>query len=217
MRGMPKISDARRAERRAQIIDAARRCFQRNGVHATTMDDIIRASGLSAGAVYGYFKSKDELTLASLSANLSGLREALVPYLQGAAPPPGHFLAGIAELIVSYSGREGYDSRRIHIMGWGEAQRNEAFRELLRAFYIGFRGKLRTVAESWQAQGTIPPTADVDEVAKATMALLLGFVAESTILEDVAPEAMGRGLTALIDGGAHGRTAAKQGDPSKAQ
>ena len=202
---MPKISDERRAERRAQIIDAARRCFQRDGVHATTMDDIVRASGLSAGAVYSYFKSKDELTLASLTANLSGLQEALVPHLQEPVPGPGPLLAAIAGLIVSYSARDGYDSRRIAIMGWGEAQRNEAFRAVLRRFYLGFRDELRKVAESWQRQGLIAGTANVDDVAKASMSFLLGFVAQSAILDDVAPDVLARGLHDLAGDGNGGR------------
>lgn len=201
---MPKISDARRAERRAQIIDAARRCFQRDGVQATTIDDIIRASGLSAGAVYSYFKSKDELTLASLAANLSGLQEALAPYLRDLVPEPGQLLEAISDLILTYSARDGYDSRRIAIMGWSEAQRNEAFRDVLRGFYFGFRDELRRIAESWQRRGTIAETASVDDVSKAMMSVLLGFVAQSAILGDVTPDMLVRGLRDLSNGSGGG-------------
>ena len=52
---MPKVSDAHRAARRRQILDAARRRFVRNGFHATSMQDIFAEAGLSAGAVYRYF------------------------------------------------------------------------------------------------------------------------------------------------------------------
>ena len=201
---MPKISDARRAERRAQIIDAARRCFQQHGVQATTMDDIVRASDLSAGAVYSYFKSKDELTLASLAANLSGLQEALVPHLQEPVPEPGRLIEAISDLILAYSARDGYDSRRIAIMGWAEAQRNEAFRCVLHGFYSGFRDELRRVAESWQRRGVLADTASVDDVSKATMALFLGFVAQSAILGDVAPATLARGLRDLSRGSGGG-------------
>jgi AcrR family transcriptional regulator len=50
--------------RRAQILDAAQRCFGRTGFHKTKMDDIVEASGLSKGALYWHFKSKDEIFLA---------------------------------------------------------------------------------------------------------------------------------------------------------
>ena len=64
---MPKISEEAREARRTQILDAAWRCFDKEGLHATTMQDIIGASGLSAGAVYSYYKSKDDLIFAAVT------------------------------------------------------------------------------------------------------------------------------------------------------
>ena len=40
---------------------AAIACFTRKGFHQTTMDDICEGAGLSPGAVYRYFASKDEI------------------------------------------------------------------------------------------------------------------------------------------------------------
>ncbi|MGH3359366.1 MAG: TetR family transcriptional regulator, partial [Nocardioidaceae bacterium] len=51
-RGMPKVSDAHRAARREQILDAAMSRFAVNGFQATGMADVIATAGLSAGAVY---------------------------------------------------------------------------------------------------------------------------------------------------------------------
>ena len=62
---MPKVSEAHRAARREQIIDAAIRCVGREGFHRTTMSHVIAESGLSAGAVYGYFTGKEDLIKAS--------------------------------------------------------------------------------------------------------------------------------------------------------
>ncbi len=53
-------------ERRAQILDAAARVFARLGVYPARMDDIVRESGLSKGALYWYYKSKDEIVTAIL-------------------------------------------------------------------------------------------------------------------------------------------------------
>src|SRR5262249_7008236 len=50
--------------RRQQILDAALACFSRRGYHATSMEDIVRESGLSVGALYSYFPSKEELFTA---------------------------------------------------------------------------------------------------------------------------------------------------------
>ena len=50
--------------RRAQILEAARRCFGEAGYHKTKMDDIVSRAGLSKGALYWHFESKDEIFLA---------------------------------------------------------------------------------------------------------------------------------------------------------
>ena len=50
--------------RRAQLLEAAIRCFASQGYHATTMDTIAEESGLSKGSLYRFFKSKDDLLLA---------------------------------------------------------------------------------------------------------------------------------------------------------
>ena len=49
------------ALRRAQILEAALTCFGAKGLHAARMDDIVLASGLSKGAIYSYFASKEEI------------------------------------------------------------------------------------------------------------------------------------------------------------
>src|SRR3982750_3143286 len=61
---MPKISHAQEQQRRDQILAAAMGCFARQGYHATSMDDVVRESGLSVGAIYSYFASKEDLFLA---------------------------------------------------------------------------------------------------------------------------------------------------------
>ena len=50
-----------REMRREQILNAAQSCFGKTGYHKTRMDDIVRAAGLSKGALYWHFKSKDEI------------------------------------------------------------------------------------------------------------------------------------------------------------
>ena len=58
---MPKISELRRESRRDQILAAALACFSENGFHQTGMADIVTRSGMSHGAVYVYFPSKEDI------------------------------------------------------------------------------------------------------------------------------------------------------------
>src|SRR5215212_6087280 len=67
---MPKVTEEHVEARRRQILSAALRCFARQGFHRTTMQDIFREADLSPGAVYSYFKSKDELVAAIIGATM---------------------------------------------------------------------------------------------------------------------------------------------------
>src|SRR6478736_7689342 len=64
---MPRITAARANAQRERILDAALTCFAREGFHAATMQDIVAESGLSPGAIYGYFKGKTDVVMAIAS------------------------------------------------------------------------------------------------------------------------------------------------------
>lgn len=51
-------------ERRTEILDAAQRLFMSRGYDATTVNDLIKDVGLSKGAFYHHFASKDEVLRA---------------------------------------------------------------------------------------------------------------------------------------------------------
>lgn len=70
-----------RTERRGQLLGAARNTFAHAGYHATAMDDIAEAAGVSKPVLYQHFTSKLELYLALLDQQIETLimliREAL--------------------------------------------------------------------------------------------------------------------------------------------
>ena len=57
----PKVSDEHKMMMQNKILSASMSLFSRKGFHETSMDDIVRESGFSKGAIYGYFKSKEDL------------------------------------------------------------------------------------------------------------------------------------------------------------
>lgn len=58
---MPRVSERYLAERRRSIIEAARRVFSEKGVQTATMADVALEAGITPGAIYRYFPSKDDL------------------------------------------------------------------------------------------------------------------------------------------------------------
>lgn len=195
---MPKITDARRAERRMQILRAAWVRFQRDGLHQTSMRDIIAESGLSAGAVYGYFADKDALIAEAVATSLGSLGESLAALLASEPPlVPAELVARIAAAIDALAIREGYDLRRIALLGWAEAQRNPALAAGMRGFYGGAGQGLAQVARRWRAAGVIAADADPEAVAAAILALSFGYVVHTAVVGDLDPPAIARGLAGL--------------------
>lgn len=65
----------RAPERRAQLLDVARKVFGKDGFHSVTMDAVAREAGVTKPILYDHFSSKRDLYLALLEADLASLRE----------------------------------------------------------------------------------------------------------------------------------------------
>jgi AcrR family transcriptional regulator len=196
---MPRITEERRAARRRHVLHAARLCFQREGLHATTMDDIIRASGLSAGAVYGYFKSKDELILAAIDGAMSDMIDVLRPMFRSEPlPPPGELMHRIMHAIATFSAQDGVDLKRVALLGWGEAQRSGEVLARLRHYYDGVARDLADAVRGWQAAGAMTARVAPHDMAHALLAIILGYVAHAAIMGEAATEAASRSLLVLL-------------------
>ncbi|WP_329347337.1 TetR/AcrR family transcriptional regulator [Streptomyces sp. NBC_01261] len=74
---MPRVSQAHLDARRQQIVDAARARFASHGFARTSMADIVTESGLSNGAIYRYFASKDEIVVAVCEQGTEALPRTL--------------------------------------------------------------------------------------------------------------------------------------------
>ena len=72
---MARVTAAHVEARTNQIILAAWECFARKGYHQTTMADIAGEAGLSAGAIYRYFASKEAVLKAISEIGRASCRE----------------------------------------------------------------------------------------------------------------------------------------------
>lgn len=70
----PIVSDEYKEKKRQEILQSALVCFAKKGFEASTVDDIVSHSGMSKGAIYNYFKSKDEIYLALMERQTSDSR-----------------------------------------------------------------------------------------------------------------------------------------------
>jgi AcrR family transcriptional regulator len=147
---MPRLKSERKAERRARIIAAARTCFARSGFHKTTLQDVFVESGLSAGGVYSYFRSKDELMLAIAEERHDDERRLIAEAL--AIDDPVAALRQVAQRFADlYLTNEGLDKRSIALQTWSEAQINPVILSSVREGLDGPRAQLAKIIRRGQA------------------------------------------------------------------
>jgi AcrR family transcriptional regulator len=61
---VPKLSETEKETRRRRVLDGARRCFAQHGYEGATVVRLEQEIGLSRGAIFNWFPSKQELFLA---------------------------------------------------------------------------------------------------------------------------------------------------------
>lgn len=205
----PRVSQAHRDARRRQILDAARARFARDGFHRTSMDDVISAAGLSAGAVYGYFPGKTALVHAVVDDALGEVLQAFddarahvlasqeVHAEDGLLPGPALVGAVVDAALASFAA-SGVDASRIALFAWAETLSDEALRERVAARLAELRDRLRAVLATapWDPSAAVP-----DELADAAASVLLaapiGTIVQRHVTHDGDGATLARGLSAL--------------------
>jgi TetR/AcrR family transcriptional regulator, fatty acid metabolism regulator protein len=76
-----EAAEARKRDKRRQILDAAVTVFAEKGFHKSRVSDVARAGGVADGTIYLYFKSKDAILIAifeeAMALMISGVKEAI--------------------------------------------------------------------------------------------------------------------------------------------
>ena len=194
----PKVSEQHVEARRKQILDAAFACFAREGFHQTTMQDICREAGLSPGAVYGYFRSKEEIIEASCQECQQDL-----PLFEGAADKLDT-LGVFMELADLSFGRlaetEAETAIPVHVQLWSEALRNPRIKETLRLRGEKMRQALEGLVGGAQQRGQINPALSAQAVVQVMIGMWHGLVLVKALDQNVDVSSYTDVVKALIGG-----------------
>jgi AcrR family transcriptional regulator len=195
---MPSKPDVKE-ERRNQIIEAATKVFNRLGFNKARMDDIVEESGLSKGALYWYFKSKDEIIIAILDrlfsrdmAHVNELQKTELPVKERLQLYAGH----TTDMISSMQ-----PLMPILLEFWGLLLRQKKVKQVLGKFYRSYMEIIIPVIEEGIERGEFRPV-DVESAAIAMGAIFEGTI----VLWAAAPEVVDlkkhidAGVRLVIDG-----------------
>ncbi len=195
---MPRLSSETLEQRRRHVLVSAWRCFARDGFHATSMDDIIAATGMSSSAVYRYYRSKEELIEAASQESLAQLRELFARLLaQEPTPTPAETIGALADQLAKRSADVDYDLSKIAIHAWAESLRRPELAAGTRDFYLDLRVLLTELAQRWRDAGSLTPDADPEAVATVLLTLMPGMIVNQHLVDPVSAAQLVAGLAVL--------------------
>jgi TetR/AcrR family transcriptional regulator, repressor for uid operon len=167
---MPKLKPEVQTARREHILDAAEHCFARTGFHRTTMHDICREAGVSPGALYVYFDSKEALIAGICERDRAEFAERL----DGLADAPD-FMQALRELGERYFLEEPADSHRMCIEVGLESTRNPRIGEIHQRIDRYILESFQALFQKMKDEGRIAPTSDIPTVARAFLVVADGM------------------------------------------
>jgi AcrR family transcriptional regulator len=195
---VPKISDERKAERRKQILDAARQCFAEFGYEGATVVRLEHATGLSRGAIFNYFPSKEELFIElAVRDNIriselwvhEGL-EAVIREIREADP---NWLAVYLELV-----------RRVRT--------DKEFRQHLQERYQEITPANRARLEEARQSGELRSDVPLKELGQFLNLILNGLALQLAAGEDVPPTKL---IATLLDDAIGGTRRTRRATPKR--
>ena len=176
---MPRISAAREEATRQRILKAAREVFIDKGLDRASIDDVVATAGLSVGAIYNYFPTKDELIRQSIDSAVKEETAAILADTQAAGSATERIdrgLRGWWKYTMEVPGGPAFLAQ-----AWGAASRRPLIRDLMaRRFERGVTANSLLFHECVN-RGELPAGLDVDSLARTVQALLDGMILEYVV------------------------------------
>ncbi len=163
-------SQPRSEETRTRILDAAIECFASHGYDATGVAEICQRAGVTKGAFYHHFVSKQALFLDLLERWLAGLDAQLAVARSEATTVPEalHRMVGMLEQVFAVAAGQ----IPMFLEFWSKASRDPEVWQTTIAPYRRYHTYLTGLLEAGIAEGSLQP---VDPAAAAHLLLSLGI------------------------------------------
>jgi TetR/AcrR family transcriptional regulator, transcriptional repressor for nem operon len=179
---------ARGAKTRARIVTAAADLMYIRGVGATTLDEVVVASGVSKSQLYHHFAGKDAL----VRAVIDHMGELVIDRERDAL---GHVstIAGLKRwrdaLVQNNALRHGAYGCALGSLASEVSDHDEVARRALSQLLIEWQELLADVLRRLRDSGVLPPEAPIDQLATGLMGALQGGYMLAQTARDVTPMA----------------------------
>jgi len=179
---------ARGAKTRERIVTAAADLMYVRGIGATTLDDVLAASGVSKSQLYRHFANKDEVVRAVIELMgeqvIQRERNAL-----GGVSTMADLRRWRDALVKNNALRHGAYGCALGSFASEVADQDDVARRTLLALFAEWKDLLAGAIRRLQENGTLPPGAPVDELATGLLGALQGGYVLAQTARDVTPMA----------------------------
>lgn len=193
---MPLTRAEKRDQQSQRILDAAKACFVRSGFQGASMQQICAEAGMSPGALYRYFPSKESIIEAIAEADRKNDAEILGRLLDSPDPIDGLVEAAMAHIRHIHHA----DNAPLFCEIKAESMRNEAVHGachlIMEEVEDGIGGYLAAAV----ARGEIEPCVDLKELMPMLMAIGEGIAMNDPIAKGVPEMSIQTVLRAIITG-----------------
>jgi AcrR family transcriptional regulator len=210
---MPRITPARAAARRRQIMEAALVCFARRGFHKTTMQDVVKQARLSPGAIYCHFAGKHDIIVAVVEERHRRERE-LLRLAAGRESLPAALDQLVSDFISMLGGAEERAWRRLTVQLWAESLHDRRLAAPVHRGVDAPRAALAAMVRKAKRRGELPKGLNPDATARLLVASFQGLVLQQAWDSRLDVKACADALATLM-GAPRGSRRARRREPSR--
>ena len=166
---------------RSEIVEASMKLFARRGYHGTSVAQIAEATGLTKGALYWYFKGKEDLFLTVLERIKENWRNTIMSRVE----QPDGVLEKLQQLFDSTSemvaSNENPYSMHLFLVAAGTQPEKPEFEDAIRSAYSEHVKLIADTLRSGQETGEIKREIDAESAALGIVGCLEGIVLQARV------------------------------------
>jgi TetR/AcrR family transcriptional regulator, repressor for uid operon len=166
---MRKVDATKHQKKRQEILQAAGRCFGRDGFSGASISDICAEAKISPGHLYHYFASKEAIVEAMVEGNLVEAAERF-----SRIADETDIVTAIALVIEQLKAPRVRSASFVFFDVLAEAGRNPTMAKILQDLSRRMRELLAAVLRNGQARGQVDPDLDAEMAAAILMAVVDG-------------------------------------------
>ena len=182
-----ELRSAKATATRDQILDAAARLIHLRGYHGTSLDDVLRESGVGKGNFYYYFRSKEDLGFAIIDRVVERfLERTLEPAFDDlTADPLDQVRAFLDRLLEVQRQRNCVGGCPMGNLASELSDVHEGFRQRLVDIFERWRVMLAATLERGRESGRLRADLDAASAAGFVVAALEGAILMAKVTKDI--------------------------------